>query len=152
MADTNHAHESPGFVEGDGISYSGIVWFIAILTGTTLFCQALVWGMFQFLDYRVTKSDAPRAPLAATAGTKPPEPNLLVDEPANLRRFRHDESTMLATYGWINKDFGTLHIPIEVAKEKLLQKGLPVRPPAAPAAAAPAVAKTSDASARKGGR
>jgi hypothetical protein len=150
MVDTNHAHGSPIHVEGDGVSYSGIIWFIVILTATTLFCQALVWGMFVFMDYRVTKSDAPRAPLAAATGTHPPEPNLLVDEPSNLRRFRQDETTMLTTYGWINKDLGSLHIPIEVAKAKLLEKGLPTRASAAPAPAAPA-AGTIDA-ARKGGR
>ena len=148
MAETNHGHGAPIPVEGDGVSYSGIFWFIGILTATTLFCQALVWGFFVFMDYRVTKGDTPRSALAAPTGTLPPGPNLLTDEPSNLLRFRHEEAAMLTTYGWINKDFGTLHIPIAVAKDKTFEKGFPTRPAATAAPTAPAVA----AAAVKGGR
>jgi len=142
MADTNHhAHGSAIPVEGDGISYRGIVWFIVILTGTTLFCQALVIGMFKLFEYRVADADQARSALAVPSGTRPAGPNLLMDEPANLKTFRDHEETTLATYGWINKTMGTVHIPIDVAKAKVLEKGFPVRPAAAAAAPAPAPGK-----------
>ena len=103
MSDTNHGHGAPIPVEGDGVSYSGILWFIVILTGTTLFCQALVIGMFKLFEYRVADADQARSALAVPSGTRPAGPNLLMDEPANLKTFRDHEETTLATYGWINK-------------------------------------------------
>jgi hypothetical protein len=135
MADTKHHAPSSALpVEGDGVSYRGIVWFIVILTATTLFCQALVIGMFKLFEYRVAQADAGRPALAVPTGTLPPGPVLLTDERTNLKDFRAHEDTTLATYGWINKNMGTVHIPIDVAKAKVLEKGFPVRPAEAPAA------------------
>ena len=56
MPDTKHLH-TPEPIEGDGVNYGGIVWFVVILTATTLFCQVLVWGGFKYMDWlHVTKS------------------------------------------------------------------------------------------------
>jgi hypothetical protein len=65
MSHTDHAHAQPPTapVEGDGISYSGIIWFVVILTVTTLFCQALVWGMFEYWAHRAVTNEAVRSPL-----------------------------------------------------------------------------------------
>jgi hypothetical protein len=136
MADINHAHAPASIpVEEDGVNYRGIVWFIVILTATTLFCQVLVIGMFKLFEYRVAEADAARPSLAAPTGTRPEGPNLLTDEHGNLLTFRAKEDVILQTYGWINKDMGTVHIPIDVAKAKVLEKGLPSRPAAAAAKA-----------------
>ena len=60
MADTSHAqaHAQTPPTEGDGVSYSGIFWFVVILTGTTLVCQLLMWGMFVLLDAHRQPTDA----------------------------------------------------------------------------------------------
>jgi hypothetical protein len=50
----------------------------------------------------------------------------------------------LHSYGWVDKNRGIVHVPIEVAKEKLLQKGLPVGA-AAPVTPAPAAVGTTTA-------
>jgi len=127
MADTRTLHTTTEPVEGDGVNYAGIVWFVVILTATTVFCQLLVWGMFRVMEHRVAQSDPPRAPTAAPAGTMPPPPNLLLDEPANLKRFRDSEDTILSTYGWIDRNAGTVRIPIDRAKDLVLERGLPAR-------------------------
>lgn len=138
MADTKHAHAvaaaPTGPTEGDGISYKGLVWFGVILAGTTLVCQIIVWGMFELFDKQTTRDDVARSPLAAPAGTLPPPPNLLTDEPGNLSQFRHTEEEILSTYGWVDKNGGVVRIPIARAKALLLERGLPVRgtAPAAP--------------------
>ena len=44
---------------------------------------------------------------------------------------------MLTTYGWVDKNAGTVRIPIDRAKELLLERGLPVRGHAPATAAAP---------------
>jgi hypothetical protein len=155
MADTSHLHAAPR-VESDGISYGAIFWFLVVLTGTTLFCQALVWGMFAWMQHQVAATDPARAVLAAPpaapsiadgrveSGTlEPPPPSLLVSEPIVLRAFRQQEDQTLSTYGWIDKSAGIVRLPIERAKALVLERGLPARPAAgaAPEAPTPAPAR-----------
>ena len=145
MADTKH-HASPLPVETDGISYSGIVWFVVILTVTTLVCMVLMWALLKAFKYQADSSPAPsRSQVASTAAERPaaegrvyPDvraigpaggdgPQLLVNEPMNLATQREREHQMLTTYGWVDQNAGTVRIPLEKAKELLLQRGLPVR-------------------------
>lgn len=143
MADTNHSHLGDAPVEGDGISYRGVVWFVAVLAITTIGSQLLMVGLFKYLAKDVAANDVPRAPLSAPSGQLPPGPNLLTDEPANLAKFREAEEKKLSNYEWIDKSAGTVRIPIDRAKDLLLERGLPVRaagieagPAAKPAATA----------------
>jgi hypothetical protein len=132
MADTKHGHAAPAHdipVEGDGISYSGLGWFVVVLTVTTVLCQLLVWGLFEVMENRAESMDAARAPLALPAGTLPPGPTLLADEPANLRDFRQAEQDRLTTYGWVDRNGGRVRLPIERAKALVIERGLPVRDP-----------------------
>jgi hypothetical protein len=153
MADTKHVHDAAP-VEGDGVSYSGIVWFIVILTLTTVACQLIVWGGFEFMEWRVARADAARAPLAAerpqpaidrgrmvTGTPESPQPALLVEEPIALREHRASETSALSGYSWVDRGAGTVRLPIDRAKTLIVERGLPTRPGAAPAApAAPAAA------------
>ena len=133
MADTKHPHvpslhQAPDLpVEGDGINYRGIVWFVATLTIVTLVCQILMWALFAVFEKRTASSDTPRSPLAAPQGTLPPAPNLVTNEPGTLHSFRESEDTVLSTYDWVDKDKGVVRIPIDRAKELLLERGLPTR-------------------------
>jgi len=139
MADTNHhGHAEPARVEGDGISYANLGWSMLILALITLTCYLIVWGFFVFLDSRATENDPARNPLAATpttptitdgritSGNQSPTP-LLVNEPVNLQKFLAKEHETLTTYGWVDQNEGTVRLPIAVAKDKLMQQGLPVR-------------------------
>jgi hypothetical protein len=150
MSDTN-SHHAPTRdpVEHDAVSYSGIVWFVVILTGTVLASQLVVWGMFEWFDFRVTRADAPRAATAEpptnpvieggrfVSGTEStPRPSLLVDEPQVLSEFRTRQLAAQNTYGWVNQAAGAIRLPIERAKDLVLERGLPVRPAPAPAPAA----------------
>ena len=158
MADTNHHAPLP--VEGDGVQYSGIVWFLVILVGTVVFCQVLVWGLFRFMEYRVVASDVARVPLAAepatprieggrlltgleqpVSGGAVPKPGLLTTEPVVLQQFQSAEDAALRDYGWINEGAGVVRLPISRSKELVLERGLPARP--APPAAAPVAAPTA---------
>jgi hypothetical protein len=158
MADTKNVHvqaHAAAPVEGDGISYRGIIWFIVILVLTTVFCQVLVWGMFRVMAHIQRVNDEPRAPMAGPAAQPsidengaggrlvtglPPNnaPGLLVSEPVVLGEFRTQEDQELSTYGWVNKGVGTVRLPIERAKELVLQHGLPTRSANGAVAATPA--------------
>ena len=137
MAETKRAHAAvtTAPVEGDGISYRGIVWFVGILIVTTVACQGLMWWLFDFEKKRTTAADTPRAPYMAPALQAPPPPNLIsldskdmpLGEPTNLQRFRAGEEQILSTYGWIDKNGAVVRIPIDRAKALLLERGLPTR-------------------------
>ena len=129
MADTKHHHApSPLPVEGDGVSYSGIFWFVVVLTVTTVACQLLVVGLFAYLDHRLLPvSTSPRSPLASPAGQAPPAPTLLRDEPANLKTFKDTEHSVLTSYGWVDQATGAVRLPIDRAKDLIIERGLPVR-------------------------
>ena len=141
MADTKHGPPSVS-VDGDGVNYAGIVWFVVILTVVTVVCQVLMWGLFEVLKDRAASQDVARAPLSAPALQAPPGPTLLavapdptaapgtlshLGEPANLQEFRAKEDLTLTTYDWTDKNAGLVRIPIDRAKELLLERGLPVR-------------------------
>jgi hypothetical protein len=142
MSDTNHHHAPTGDpVEHDAVSYSGIGWFVVILTGTVLVSQVLVWGFFEWFDYRVTRAEAPRAATAepptrpvieggrlVSGAEQTPQPALLVDEPTALGAFRARQLEAQNTYGWVNQAAGQIRLPIERAKDLVLERGLPVRP------------------------
>jgi hypothetical protein len=153
MSDTKQPHapaDEP--VEFDALSFSGITWFVVILTVTVVVCQVLVWGFFEWFDYRVTRSDAPRAATAApptspvieggrlvSGAENTPRPSLLVDEPTELGAYRKRQQDAQTTYGWVDEAHTAVRLPIERAKDLVLERGLPVRPApvAAPVAAAP---------------
>ena len=135
MADTNSRPGGPAFTESDGVNYRGIVVFVAILAVTTFICQGIVVAMFKYFDKQAVESGAPRAVMSAPAGTMPPPPNLITNEPLNLKNFREHEAEVMETYGWQDKNAGVVRLPIDRAKEILLERGFPVAgetPAAAP--------------------
>ena len=142
MPDTKH-HAAAAPVEGDGGSYSGIVWFVGILAGTTLVCQGLMYVLLMTFQHQtavvaVSPVAAATTERVATEGRVYPavtsigstggaQPELLVNEPANLAALRAQEHEALTTYSWMDKNGGVIRIPIERAKDLLLERGLPVR-------------------------
>ncbi len=132
-------HAAPIPVEGDGVSYSGIVWFVVILTVTTLVCQLLVVGLLRVHGVARGRARMPRARRwradraqpaieggrVVTGTPESPQPALLVDEPIELRELpRRAKTSSLSTYGWVDQNAGTVRIPIDRAKDLLLERGL----------------------------
>ena len=79
------------------------------------------------LAYPQTTSDVSRE-----LRINPPGPRLQTDEIGNLRQFRADEERRLNTYYWIDKQKGTVHVPIEQAMRQLVTTGIPDFPKAKP--------------------
>jgi hypothetical protein len=137
MADTDHVHghhtalgDAP--VEGDGIHYGGVIWFMVVLALTVIGSQVLVMGSLKYLKHQANQTEAPRQPLAPAVGQLPPAPNLLyeasgtpeLNERGTLSEFRAKEDAVLNGYN-LDKATGAARIPIEKAKALLLQRGLP---------------------------
>jgi len=144
----HHSHLGDVPVEGDGVSYRGVVWFVGVMAITTIVSQLLMVGLFKYLARDTAANDVARAPLAIPAGQLPPGPNLAylssvegerdASEPLNLAKFRAVEEQKLTQYEWIDKSAGTVRIPIERAKALLLERGLPARAATSAEPAAPA--------------
>ncbi len=75
-------------------------------------------GFFVLLNNPTMRAGTP-----ALAGT--PTPQATPDEA--LRQLRATEDATLTTYGWVDRQNGIVHIPIDRAMELLLQRGLPTR-------------------------
>lgn len=89
-----------------------------------------------------------RYPLAATQGERlPPAPRLQQNPLDELRVFRSDEQDFLEHYGWMNREAGTVHIPIDEAMRLTVEAGLPSRERSAAQADGTSRSRPSDASA-----
>jgi hypothetical protein len=60
-------------------------------------------------------------------GTLPvyPAPRLQFDPAAVLQRFMTQERSRLGSYGWVDKDHGIVHIPIDEAMRRIAARGIP---------------------------
>jgi hypothetical protein len=87
-----------------------------------------------FVEQRETA--VPQYPLATDTGLQLPAQPRLQRFPVNEAfDFRQQEAAALGTYGWIDRNAGTVRIPIEEAMRLTVERGLPARAPAAPAPA-----------------
>ncbi|MBV8214083.1 MAG: hypothetical protein JOZ08_12785 [Verrucomicrobia bacterium] len=58
-----------------------------------------------------------------------PHPQLQTNDPKDLRDYLQVKNQELATYGWVDRKNGVVHIPIEQAMDQFLSRGPAVRPP-----------------------
>lgn len=101
---------------------------------------------FAGLVERSKETAAPQYPLASATPELPPEPRLQQFPQVDMYKFRLAENQQLHTYGWVSRRAGTVHIPIDVAKELLVTRGLPSRAPGASGSMQAADVFASDAS------
>jgi len=161
MAEHHHAaHAGPddeylSTPEGAGHEHTDanvwlIVQFAIWLTASALLTHGLMWGMFEFfVANRNSTAPAAEFPLAAQQERRLPAGPRLQPIPANeIYEFRQRENAELSEYGWVDRNAGTVRIPVEQAKELLLQRGLPSRPAASegPTGTDPAALMPADSS------
>jgi hypothetical protein len=75
------------------------------------------WALFG--GFRGSVSDVDRQ-LAVT----PPAPRLQVDPEEDLARLRAAAEARLESYGWVDRQKGVVHIPIEQAMRQVAAKGI----------------------------
>lgn len=91
---------------------------------TVLLVVLATYGLFRFVRNRQASLEPVASPYAAS----PNEfigPELQVSPPADLRESLAGERAVLSTYGWIDRDQGIVHIPIDRAMDLLSERGLP---------------------------
>jgi hypothetical protein len=93
-----------------------VVLFAASLTAGTLVILLAMKLVANALEREAHEGSHPIHPLAE-ATLLPPEPRLQETPALDLATLRNREQERLSTYGWIDRQAGVVHIPIERAME-----------------------------------
>ena len=157
MSNQTHPVKSNGHgdYERSDISVAGILYFLAGLAVAGILVYFIADGIFAYLNKRFEAEQPAVNPLvtSAPADTRriPPQygndyekylkegfpaPQLEVNERTELNDERLREENTLSTYDWVDKNAGTVRIPIDRAMDILAQRGLPARSQSAVAQAA----------------
>jgi hypothetical protein len=117
----------PGYETRD-ISVRVVTWFAVGLVASTVVIFLVVIGFYRVLESVHPSPDAPSR-IALHPHMIAPPPRLQTNETVDLARYEAAEKAKLNTYGWIDKEAGIIHIPIERAMDLITQGGLPTRGP-----------------------
>ena len=99
---------------------TGIVLLMLMVLGLLL-----SWGVYGFFRQQTAAPGTHAETMTQPDLTKlPPGPTLEADPHAALVALRRSEDSILASYGWVNKDSGIVRIPVERAMTLLVEKGL----------------------------
>jgi hypothetical protein len=121
----NASASSPGYETRD--ANSGGVYNFLVGMGIVLVVIGLVcWGMFHFFSAHEVDPAATDSPFADFRQL-PLGPQLQVTPREDLLKFREGQEKSLETYTWVNRTAGTVQVPIELAMELLVKKGVPVQ-------------------------
>jgi hypothetical protein len=145
---TKHGHsheENPAvsYERSDLDIYAVTKFGIGLAIGTVA-AVFMMWGLFHWFENTQDQAveQLPPSVIEARKGLLPPEPRLqsmgtpespsveqgaLRSPHVELSKFREAEAMQLQNYAWVDPAKGVVRIPIEVAKELVLKKGLPVK-------------------------
>jgi hypothetical protein len=99
-----------------------VVRWTAGIFGLLVVALTTMWLLLGRFDTRLAEESPPASPLADYAPKQPPEPRLQVDPGTDLARLRSTEQAQLDGYGWVDRQAGTVHIPIERAMQLLVER------------------------------
>jgi len=141
--------------ERSDLSARGILLFLIGLFVAGFFIELVLWGMFHFMARTEALFPQPRvnpmfraeqaqkAPPAG--GTRSilqntpavnlnvfPEPQLQTNDASEMNRFLRSEQALLNVKQPFADSTGAIHIPISLAMQLIVERGLPVRPSAPP--------------------
>jgi hypothetical protein len=124
MSDTRH--------ETYDVDFFGVLRFAVVLIVAGVIVAGIVWLLFSYLLRRDARQGPVEYPLAVQEQNRlPPEPRLQTNPRQDLEDFRAQEDSLLKSYGWIDRNAGTVRIPIDEAMKLTLQRGLAARPESA---------------------
>jgi len=136
--------------ERSDVSARGAAWFALSLVFGVALTALLVWWMQMRLDHSVPVW--PHQPTPANPQFRSPAPVLQTASTEDLKIFRAAEDKALQSCEWMDRKAGVIRIPLDRAREIILQRGLPETgttmplpgPPVAPGANQPTQAPVSN--------
>ena len=155
--DVSFIHNEGVAHEDTDMSLGGITKFVIHLILLVTISAALMWGLFNYLNRREQRIEGRETPSTLLKRDRPsaqdptaifPEPRLQTVPVPQLREYNQTIDQRLQ-YSWIDKEKGIVSIPIEEAKQKLLEQGLTKAPPVEPAPAAGKPAATGQAAGKQ---
>jgi hypothetical protein len=91
----SYEHDASVAHEHSDVNVRAIAAFVIGLFTVGLVIHLALWLLMGFYQKEAIASDPAVSPLAAPAGTLPPEPRLLTNEPAALQQVRQEEDAQL---------------------------------------------------------
>jgi hypothetical protein len=145
------------------LSVAGIVWTAAGILAVTVAAMVLMWWMVNSLKDDLTAGDPelpaverlrreaaagdtptlPSGPPLPAGVRLPPGPRLQPKPEDEMAALHERQLRLLTSYGWVDREAGTVRVPIERAMAELAAGGLPAAEPAAGAAEAEPAAGTA---------
>lgn len=123
---TDHSHEVHR--ETSDVNIGGITVFVVILIVAGVLIHGAVWVLYRQFERTASPSATVEFPLATGSLRRlPPEPRLQTDPREDLANLRRNEEQVLQSYEWIDRNAGTVRIPIEQAMKLTAERGLPTR-------------------------
>ena len=116
--------------EETDVNIRALFLFAGALTVVAIVVHLAVWGLFRYFEYREARAYGPASLLTTDEARLPPEPRLQVNPREDAAEFHAQEDAVLNGYTWVNREAGTVRVPIAEAMKATVQKGLPVRPAA----------------------
>jgi hypothetical protein len=116
----HHSPNGAGHEESE-VSVRLIVVSLAFLAVFTFIICVMVVGIFRYFHASYGTDEAVRL----SQPVIPPEPRIEVAPYEELQQLRIKEDHILNTYAWVDKNAGTVRVPIDRAIDLLAAKGLP---------------------------
>jgi hypothetical protein len=110
--------------EANEIKVRGILLFALAIVLLGVVIHAALGPVVDSYKKQVARDRAARPPLF-TVDVQPPAPHLQGNPALELARLKQQELRQLTSYGWLERERGIAHIPIERAMDILLRSGLP---------------------------
>jgi hypothetical protein len=126
-----------GLPESSGINPKPILVFLGVLAASTILVFVFIYGMLWGLKELERRNQGQPASYVGTGRKLPPPPRLQgapAGEDTNpsklplieMRDYRDQVDNQAKSYGYINKEAGLAHIPLDRAKELVIEQGYPV--------------------------
>jgi hypothetical protein len=110
--------------EASTVNIKGILIFAFVLVVLGGAIQIMLAQIMRRYSIQESRSQALRPPQFNVA-VPFPAPRLQSDPAADLARLKEQAFHQLNSYGWVNREVGIAHIPIERAMDILARSGLP---------------------------
>jgi hypothetical protein len=120
-----------------------ILKFLAFLVVGTVLTGLLVVPFYNYLERREAVEKTARHPMSLIGVERPlpPPPRLQTYPFQDIKELRQHDKPVVGTYEWVDRNAGTVRIPIERAMDLLAERGLPYRKGGEPSSKAPAPGK-----------
>ena len=128
--DANRPRENAHGVaaEPDRVQTPLVLGLFGVLAGLSIFGAAVVAVVFFVMEKKAAGVDrvaVAEAGLERPAPDRvPPAPRLEIHTEGHWRVFRDAEKTRLSSYGWMDRNTGAVHIPIDRAMDLIAERGV----------------------------